>query len=164
MNRAITTIIISHLPRYQSKVHIPQSSVFIDTISLNRRIGRMRIPMIQLSCSYQSVGNVAHFHTTCKNKINEQLHIKRCADPWTSSSRASTSIDNIFWTIYEDNWTKPLENECRYTMRSLCDKRTLDALVQSAQNKWTKLQWYWFISHTIVDQHYQHVIFVLKWR
>ncbi len=145
-------------------MHILQASILINATSLNRRIGRARISMIQLLCNCQSVGNFAHFHTTWENKIDEQLHWNRYTDPWTSSPRASTLIDNIFWTICEDNWTKPLGNECWYTMRSLRDKRSLDALVQRAQKKWTKLQWCWFTSHTIVDQHYQHLIFVSKWR
>jgi hypothetical protein len=164
MNRAITTMIISHLPHYQSEVHILQASILINAISLNRKIGGTRIPMIQLLCNCPSVGNLAHFHTTCENKVDEQSHRERYVDSWTSSSRANILINNIFWTICEDNWTKPLVNECRYTMRTLCDKRTLDALVQSAQNKWTKLRWYWCTSHIIVDQHCQHLIFVSKWR
>jgi hypothetical protein len=164
MIRAIGPIIFSHSSRHLSKVHILQASFLIDPISLNRRIGRRRIPIIQLPCNCQSVGNVAHFHTTWQNMIDEQHHWDRYVDPWILSSSTIVLIYNIFWTMREDNWTKPLGTECWYTMRSLCDKRILDALVQSAQNKWTKLEWCWFTSHTIVDKLYQHLIFVSKWR
>ncbi len=45
------------------------------------KIGKTTIPMIQFPCSYQPIGNFSHFYTIIKNKIDEQHHRKRYADP-----------------------------------------------------------------------------------
>jgi hypothetical protein len=81
MNGGIAPIISSHSPRYHLKMHILQASVLIDPISLNKTIGSKMISMIQLSCNSQSVRNVASFHTTFENKIDEQSHWQRYVDP-----------------------------------------------------------------------------------
>ena len=80
MNRVFSQIMINRVSRYLSEVHILQACVLIDTISLNRKIGRTMISIIQLLCNCQLLENVVRFYTICENKINGQSRRKRYID------------------------------------------------------------------------------------